>query len=97
MPPRKGPSPAKQPRARTERDTAAFGSAEGALAAVTAISSAALAPLTATARCSPGFSVTQALGQSPNDKNGAAHEPGGIVHFRQPIPSLGNPRATIPA
>jgi hypothetical protein len=97
MPSLQGLPPARRPRVRAERDSAALGRAQGGLASVTTIWSAAFVPLIGTARCSPGFSVTPAISQCPNDKNGAAREPAGIAHFRRPIPSLGNPRATIPA
>lgn len=97
MPSPQGLPPTSRPRARPGRDTAAPGSTQGGLAAVTAISSAAFVRLRGTARCSPGFSVTPAITHCPNDKNSAAYEPAGIAHFRRPIPRLGNPRATIPS
>ena len=97
MPSPQGLPAASRSRARPERDIAALGTTQGGLAAVTAVSSAAFVPLMGTARCSPGFSVTPAITHCANDKISAAYEPAGIAHFRRPIPSLGNPRATIPA
>jgi hypothetical protein len=97
MPSPRGLPPASRPSARPARDIAALGSTQGGLAAVTVISSAVFAPLMGTAWCSPGFSVTPAITHCPNDKNSAAYEPAGIAYFRRPIPSLGNPRATVRA
>jgi len=104
MPSPKGLPPPKLLRAQTERDPAALGSAVGVLAAVTAISSTERAPLTAPSSQGAhswaelhGFSVTPAIGHTPNNKSSAVYHLARIAQFRRPIPSPGSPRAPVPA
>ena len=104
MPSPKGLSPPKRPRAHTERAAAALGGGGGVRGVVTAISSAEMALLIGTAALAGsaliGSGARWLFGHRSaraNNQNSAAYYRAGIAHFRRPPPSLGSPRATIPA
>ena len=102
MPSPKGLPPPKLLRSSTEPDTRA--SAGGVLVAATGTSGREWAPpirtavLAGSAPLGSGDRwVFARRSNQPNNQSGAAYHRAIFAHFHAPIPTLGSPRATIPA